>query len=217
MALYVITDGNMNYIRRDATGKYVLVRGRKHADEFTEQWKAKKVLDNNLTPKKRKLFKVLEVTAEISGFQKQEKTDPAPVKKEDPIQEVKPTEKPDENVELHDLDELRKQITAIKKFIDNNEFRSRSLSDLLSVKDKEIIDIQHYIEFSELGNDDVLKTYAMLKDRLVDRRKIKNELSVLRQLSDCKMDAKMLNDVLNTMASYDSKMYSPRVLTTLFA
>ena len=42
MALYVITDGNKNYIRRDIDGKYVAARNRALADEFLEKWKAEK-------------------------------------------------------------------------------------------------------------------------------------------------------------------------------
>ena len=41
MALYVITDGNKNYIRRDIDGKYVAARSRALADEFLEKMESR--------------------------------------------------------------------------------------------------------------------------------------------------------------------------------
>lgn len=208
MALYVITDGNKNYIRRDIDGKYVAARNRALADEFLEKWKAEKVLKNNLTPKKRKLYRVVE---EDVGF--------TVVKKPEQDQAEKPKEerKPEQLLLSPQIEELRKKIEGVKKFIDDAENRRSELSDLLSNTDKEITDIQHYIEFSDINGDDVASTYNMLKTRLKNRRQIKNELSVLRQLAECKMDASMFGDLLTVISDLDNKTYVPRVLTSLFS
>ena len=208
MALYVITDGNKNYIRRDIDGKYVAARSRALADEFLETWKAEKVLKNNLTPKKRKLYRVVE---EDVGF--------TVVKKPEQDQAEKPKEerKPEQLILSPQIEELRKKIEDVKKFIDDAENRRSELSDLLSNTDKEITDIQHYIEFSDINVDDVASTYNMLKTRLKNRRQIKNELSVLRQLAECKMDASMFGDLLTVISDLDNKTYVPRVLTSLFS
>lgn len=208
MALYVITDGNKNYIRRDIDGKYVAARSRALADEFLEKWKAEKVLKNNLTPKKRKLYRVVE---EDVGF--------TVVKKPEQDQAEKPKEerKPEQPILSPQIEELRKKIEGVKKFIDDAENRRSELSDLLSNTDKEITDIQHYIEFSDINGDDVASTYNMLKTRLKNRRQIKNELSVLRQLAECKMDASMFGDLLTVISDLDNKTYVPRVLTSLFS
>lgn len=208
MALYVITDGNKNYIRRDIDGKYVAARSRALADEFLEKWKAEKVLKNNLTPKKRKLYRVVE---EDVGF--------TVVKKPEQDQAEKPKEerKPEQLLLSPQIEELRKKIEGVKKFIDDAENRRSELSDLLSNTDKEITDIQHYIEFSDINGEDVASTYNMLKTRLKNRRQIKNELSVLRQLAECKMDASMFGDLLTVISDLDNKTYVPRVLTSLFS
>ena len=207
MALYVITDGHKTYIRRDITGKYVPVMSRALADEFTERWKAKKVLENNLTPKKRKNFHIIEEETGFTTIKPKE-----PEKKEKIKIEISADTKDCKNK----IDELKEKIYKIQKFITDNENRRSKLSDLLSNTDKEITDIQHYIEFSDLENEDSLKTYQMLKDRLKSRRSIKNELAILRQLSDCKMDASMFNDLLTVISELDNKTYVPRVLTELF-
>lgn len=208
MALYVITDGNKNYIRRDIDGKYVAARSRALADEFLEKWKAEKVLKNNLTPKKRKLYRVVE---EDVGF--------TVVKKPEQDQAEKPKEerKPEQLILSPQIEELRKKIEGVKKFIDDAENRRSELSDLLSNTDKEITDIQHYIEFSDINGEDITSTYNMLKTRLKNRRQIKNELSVLRQLAECKMDASMFGDLLTVISDLDNKTYVPRVLTSLFS
>ena len=208
MALYVITDGNKNYIRRDIDGKYVAARSRALADEFLEKWKAEKVLKNNLTPKKRKLYRVVE---EDVGF--------TVVKKSEQDQAEKPKEerKPEQLILSPQIEELRKKIEDVKKFIDDAENRRSELSDLLSNTDKEITDIQHYIEFSDINGEDIASTYNMLKTRLKNRRQIKNELSVLRQLAECKMDASMFGDLLTVISDLDNKTYVPRVLTSLFS
>lgn len=208
MALYVITDGNKNYIRRDIDGKYVAARSRALADEFLEKWKAEKVLKNNLTPKKRKLYRVVE---EDVGF--------TVVKHPEQDQAEKPKEerKPEQLILSPQIEELRKKIEDVKKFIDDAENRRSELSDLLSNTDKEITDIQHYIEFSDINGEDIASTYNMLKTRLKNRRQIKNELSVLRQLAECKMDASMFGDLLTVISDLDNKTYVPRVLTSLFS
>lgn len=208
MPLFVITDGHGFYIRRDINGKYAPVRSRALADEFTEMWKAKKVLDNNLQPQKRKLYHIKE---EETGFTVSKKVTPEK-KEEKPKAEIKV----DNTAAISKIDELRKRIEGLKKFVDDAENRRSELSDLLSNTDKEITDIQHYIEFSDLEKDDAVNTYEMLKSRLKNRRMIKNELSILRQLGDCKMDASMFVDLLNVISELDNKTYVPRVLTELF-
>ena len=208
MALYVITDGNKNYIRRDIDGKYVAARSRALADEFLEKWKAEKVLKNNLTPKKRKLYRVVEEDVGFTVVKKPE---------QDQVEKPKEERKPEQLLLSPQIEELRKKIEGVKKFIDDAENRRSELSDLLSNTDKEITDIQHYIEFSDINGEDIASTYNMLKTRLKNRRQIKNELSVLRQLAECKMDASMFGDLLTVISDLDNKTYVPRVLTSLFS
>lgn len=208
MALYVITDGNKNYIRRDIDGKYVAARSRALADEFLEKWKAEKVLKNNLTPKKRKLYRVVEEDVGFTVVKKPE---------QDQAENPKEERKPEQLLLSPQIEELRKKIEGVKKFIDDAENRRSELSDLLSNTDKEITDIQHYIEFSDINGEDITSTYNMLKTRLKNRRQIKNELSVLRQLAECKMDASMFGDLLTVISDLDNKTYVPRVLTSLFS
>ena len=201
MALYVITDGNKNYIRRDPNGKYVSAKNRALADEFPEKYKAEKVLKNNLTPKKRKLYRVVEEEAGFSILNELSRDHQTE-------QSIKNTS------ELSQIDELRNNIAYIKSFLDNTENRKSELSDLLSNIDKEISDIHHYIELSE--NEDFTSIYDMLKKRLRSRRQIKNEFSILKQLGECKIDTSMLENILLEIDDLNNKTYVPRVLSNLF-
>ena len=78
---------------------------------------------------------------------------------------------------------------------------SNSLSDI----DKEINDIYHYIEFSNLDAYRGWKAYKMLKDKLNERRRIKNNLSSATRLSQT-IKAKRLK--INN--EQQTKKYTPR-------
>lgn len=197
MAIYVITDGNKNYIRRNVSGKYVSARSRDLADEFIEKWKAEKVLKNNLTPKKRKLYRVIEEDVEAAKN---------PDKRHKEIGKFDATS----------IDALKENIENIKKIVSDAENRRSELSDLLSGIDKEITDIEHYIELKETDEHAAISTYEMLKNRLKNRRKIKNELSILRQLSICKMDVSTIDELLKYISDINNQTYTPRVLKDLF-
>lgn len=78
---------------------------------------------------------------------------------------------------------------------------STSLSDI----DKEINDIYHYIEFSNLDAYRGWKAYKMLKDKLNERRRIKNNLSSATRLSQTiKAKRSKINNEQKT------KKYTPR-------
>lgn len=206
MALYVITDGNKNYIRREPNGKYVSARSRALADEFLEKYKAEKVLKNNLAPKKRKLYRVVEEEAGFAVIKEPLNEHHADLTREN---------KSDPQMISPQIDMLREKIEEIRLFVEDSEKRKSKMSDLLSNIDKEISDIQHYIELSDC--EDVASTYEMLKTRLRNRRQIKNEFSILKQLGECKMDASMLEELLIGIDDLNNKTYVPRVLTGLFS
>lgn len=200
MALYVVTDGHKNYIRRDVNGKYVIARSRALADEYIEKWKAEKILRNNITPKKRKKFYVKEEDVGIANVA---------------------TEKDTDNVDgdktyYSQVDTIYKKVEDIKNFIHGFENRKNELSSFLSRIDKEIIDIQHYIEFTDIEDDDALSTYKMLKQRLKLRRQVKNELSIIGHMRECKMEGSMIDSLSEMILNIDKKTYVPRIMTNLF-
>lgn len=210
VSLFVITDGNKNYVRRELNGKYVLVKSRALADEYEERWKAKKVLNNNLRPKERKKFFIQE---EETGFGNIEQVD---ITVEEQIKlEVDDTiEKIIEQRSY--IETFKKEIETIKKFLDDADVRRIKLGALLSNVDKEITDIDHYIELNNVDDSSKIKVFDMLKERLTNRREIKNELYILRRLKEAQINKSVFADLLNVVAEVKNRNYVPRILEELF-
>lgn len=208
MAAFIIVDSDKNYLMRDSNGKYVTVKKKSLAEVFPEMWKAKKVLNNNITPKKRKYYHISEcITVD-------DKLDECVLDKMDNDRSDDSSGRGADYSSY--LNKYKKEIDNLRALASEIETRKKELSDQLSNTDKEIIDIQHYIEFNVLEDKGIIETYNMLKERLQNRRSIKNELNVLRQLNECKIDIAMIDLLFENIKEIDNKSYSPRVLTCLF-
>ena len=94
--------------------------------------------------------------------------------------------------------------------------RKNELTNQLSLVDKEICDILHYIEFCNLNAAQGYKAYKMLKERRIKRRSIKNELQVLDIILSKKISETVTDEIQNTVAYMDKRTYEPRVLNELF-
>ena len=82
--------------------------------------------------------------------------------------------------------------------------------------DREICDIQHYIEFFSLDAAKGYKAYRMLKDRLMERRHIKTELAKTECLLCNGVDDYASGKVVQQIKGIDNRSYTPRVLNELF-
>lgn len=219
MVVYALTDGHGSYIRHDTfSGKYVPVRNESLAEKWEQRAKAQNILKNALNKKDRKRFHIIDIddgsildtpkpvvtVAEMNGTEKHDLH----------IDKVKELSEP--VVDKSQLDKWTEGIANVTGFVQDAEERKEELAKLMSDIDKEITDIQHYIELNDLNAYQGFLSYKMLQRRLRIRRKIKNELAVLNQLGDCKMDSAMLIDVQNVIKEMDNRVYTPRILTQLF-
>lgn len=87
-----------------------------------------------------------------------------------------------------------------------------TLSTKLSDISQEIVDLEHYIEFSKLNACEAYHAYKMLKETLQERRKIKDSMLAAQTLyENCDVD---------TISSFNehlhNRKYYPRKLTSLF-
>lgn len=220
MIQYILTDGHGSFIRYDTfTGKYVPIKNESFAEKWKQRDKAKNILKNCLTKQLQGKYHVDEVDdgTGICGL---------PIKKT--VSEVNANA----TVDLH-IDEVKQLIiekfedTQISKwesgietmsdFVQDAELRREKLAKDLSDVDKEIIDIQHYIEFNDMNAYQGWLAYKMLQNRLRERRKVKNELKILTQLGNCKVDSAMLGEIKNAIGEMDNRVYIPRKLTQLFS
>ncbi len=94
--------------------------------------------------------------------------------------------------------------------------RKRELNSELSKIDKEISDICHYIEFYPLSASNGYKMAKMLKDHLVKRREIKNELGVLGRMQMMSVGQVGSGKGREIIDKSLDKHYTPRILNELF-
>lgn len=102
---------------------------------------------------------------------------------------------------LNDLNVFSQNIIAQEE-----EYRNR-----LSELDKELSDIDHYIEFYPLSAYDGYRMSRMRKDRLEERRRIKNGLTEIGIIKSLKGD-----DALNGLKRIETQQYTPRILIDMF-
>lgn len=207
----MITDGKGTYLRKDFTGKYSPVRNETLGDTWEQKSKAKNILENQLNKNIRNRYHIIEI--EIPDIKEIVKNT------ENISSHCTETAKQILNEEIED-DQISKWETGINSlsaFVRDLEERKENLNNKLSDVDKEIIDIQHYIEFGGKFNAyEGWLAFSMLRHRLRKRRKIKDELRVVMQLSECKINSSMLSNMKDIIHELDDRIYTPRKLTNLF-
>ena len=103
---------------------------------------------------------------------------------------------------LSELTEYSKDIIA----------RENELREKQSVIDQELTDIDHYIEFYPLNAYEGYKLAKMRKDRLEERRKVKDGLMEIMVLKNMKV-----GETLGGLKGIKSQKYTPRCLSEMFA
>ncbi len=219
--LYALTDGHGSYIRQDIfSGKFVPVRNQSLADTWEQRVKAQNILKNGLCKKDKKRFHIIEID-DGKGISESlhKNVTVSEMNSNDVVQDlhIDKVKELSENLEENSqMDKWKTGINTMTDFVLDAEARKDELNKEMSDIDKEITDIQHYIELNNLNAYQGFLAYKMLQGRLRKRRKIKNELHVLSQLGSCKIDSAMLIDVQNAIKELDNKTYTPRILMELF-
>ena len=216
---YVLTDGHGSFIRYDTfSGKFVPVRNETLAEKWEQRNKAQNILKNGLNKQLRKKYHIDTVDDGIGicGLAKEKTVSEvnASIVPDLHIEEVKQLIQ--EDCDNTQMEKWENRIKSMNEFVQDAETRREQLAKDMSDIDKEIIDIQHYIEFNDMNAYQGWLAYKMLQNRLKKRRKIKDELQVLTQLGDCKIDSSMLEDIKNAIEELGNRVYVPRKLKQLF-
>ena len=106
-------------------------------------------------------------------------------------------------------------LTAIQKIIDDSINRNDELNSQLSGIDKEITDIEHFIEFGNFNAYQGWMCFKILQGMLRQRRKYKNEMEVLTTIRNFGFNQQNLSS-LKTKISEQNKVYKPRKFSELF-
>lgn len=195
--MFVLMNDNGCYITRDNNGKYGFTTDKGKAEKWSEKDKAKRVRKNCLTKKQKdKNFRVMEIE------------DKPPTPKEEPKKSIifdSDIEEIEINLETYDedLSEILHNVSDINTiFTDMFSDLPNKLNILrheLSVTDREISDIHHWIELKSFNACEGYKAFALLKDKLRHRREVKDGIYIL--------------NVVNTAKN---RKYTPRELNELF-
>lgn len=105
-----------------------------------------------------------------------------------------------------DLEKISREIKA----------RRTHLNSELSKVDRQITDIQHFIEFYSLNACQGYKASRLLKDCLQRRRSVKNEMEVIDRISIMSIGFAGTEKARNSLSKVKNKQYTPRILKELF-
>ena len=203
MGLYVITDGHGSYIRHDeGTGRYVPVRSLKQAKKWDTEQKAKCILKNSISSSIRSFY-------EVSYVDTTETVEKQTI--EDRQKEI--TFRPIEDDNIKDWLE---KINTIRDVLSGSGSRKDELLGKLSEVDREISDINHYIEFGNYNACQGWRCFKMLQTLLRQRRKYKNEIQVLQMIKECKFDNDSISSLSERIVEVSNKLYHPRAFPELF-
>ncbi len=112
------------------------------------------------------------------------------------------------------MDDFTSVTQQLNEAISNAESYLDGLCEELSAVDKEICDIRHYIEFNALSAANGYEAYRMLRERLLKRRTIKDQMTYLNAMRQRGINNKSVKES-NKLLTRERK-YTPRVLTDLF-
>lgn len=200
LAQYVITDGS-RWIMRDRNNKYIPTSNEALADVFGNK-EANSVYQNNLPKALKSVFHIEKIdkppklVKQITHAEVQENTETVSVA---------------ENIQYW-VD----KISGLNGLAAEALHRKEELTNQLSQVDKELSDINHYIEFVNLNAAQGYKAYKMIKERRIKRRSIKNELEVLSIILGKKISDSVTDEIQTAVLGMDGRRYEPRVMNELF-
>lgn len=198
---YVITDGE-KFLYKNCTGKYIMSRGEAMAELFTKG-QAEQVLKNSV-PKamKRGLY-----------IKKLHEADPKQVK----IVSTKDIRVNTETVmETDYVAEWLSKLSTLNGLTEDAVKRKKELAELLSTIERDLVDLDHYIEFSNCNAYQGYVAYKTCKDMLIKRRTIKNEMAVLDIILDKEFGEVIVDVAKKQIAGMDKRKYRPRHMVELY-
>lgn len=195
---FIITNGT-DYVKRKFDGKYTSVSNETLADRWDDRNKASKVLGSSLPAKLKRGYRVVEIQDDPPITQK--------VERENSTQKLS-TEQFQGNLAdfLATAQALTQHIGA----------RSTELHEMQGKADREVSDILHYIEFNSLNACQGFKAYKMLREVLLKRRGIKDEMQFLSSFQNTKISADDIGKLVDEVNNPRQKIYTPRELPQLF-
>ena len=196
---------NDRYICYDKLGKMSITNRKEKAVRFQDSGKAWRVLTTQMAKKKRDDWKVIAY----------EKEEPKKV-----VEEASP-KRFHVNIDISafvnesfDWEKVRKNITD--SFADIIAYKERLSSDLAQVE-AELCDCEHACEFLKCDAAHGYKLYAMIRERRIKRRHLKDELWRANSVLGMSYTDIANGGIENAFNEITRQEYEPRVLKDLFS
>lgn len=204
--MYYIVDLQGNYYKNGPKGNLVVAKNSDDADVFS----LRSANDRIGSGRKARFYTTVEA---------EEKAVPV-MSADEPVYEAPEydvVEKPTMFDSLqNNWEEILSNLCYMSSHMDEYQ---NNLNQMLSDVDKEICDLMHYLEFSDLDNSEMLKVAGMLKERRQHRRQIKDEMEKTALMKDTFLDRTFGTKVqqsLDVMERMKTRQYTPRKLNELF-
>lgn len=200
MTKYIITDGKTKYITREQnSGKFVSIASEKKAMIFENKQKAHNVLANCVNNKIRESFFIEEI--------------PSNTDIKDKISCI--NSKMQEEIPSSKIESMQQDFETLDNILNKMNKTLKEDSEKLSKVDREILDIRHYIEFSNLNAADGYKAYKLLQNALKRRRVYKDSTALANKFKSM-IEDENYKEAQNLAKGYKDRQYSPRELEELF-
>ncbi len=206
---YHIVDTSGNYYKLNEKNNLVIARDSSEATLFTIREANARIG----TGRRARFYNLLEVDAT-----------PMPI--------AVPELEPEESYEAPELDtfetptmfdglhnDWESMLTNLCYMSDHMSAYQNNLNQMLSDVDKEICDIMHYLEFSDLNDSEMLRASRMLQERRRKRREIKDEMDKTALMRSTFLDGAFgikVQQSLEVMEKMKERQYTPRKLSELF-
>ena len=194
------------FVCYDKIGKMSVTNRREKAAKFSDAAKAWRVLQSQMPKKKRDGWKVIAYEEETPPEQEE-----AVVQQGRKIRANLDTSEILE--EKFDWDKVREDIT--KSFSEIIAYKER-LSSMLSKVEAELCDCEHACEFFKCDAAHGYKLYAMIRERRIKRRYIKDELWRANAVLSMSYTDIANGGIESAFKEIEAQMYEPRVLKELF-
>lgn len=194
---YVIVRNNSDYLRFDSKKKISRTSNFALAERFSYV-NAKLLIKNNIKPKERSLYSIVE----------DEYSEPPALQNANTIYEA-------DDFSWRDTSEL------IQRFFSELDIYKSRLEKMYDEVQGEITDLYHKIEFpksngKEYNASEGTKLFVLLRDALRRFRKIKDDLKYIHIISESNLDDFKNGHVMDRINGMENREYRPRVLDELF-
>lgn len=103
-------------------------------------------------------------------------------------------------------------LSTFASFVDDKRKQKDELARQHSVVEREILDIQHYIEFHDLNAYQGWLVFKLLQQKLRTRRSLKDSIQAIGYIESCPIDTQQIKNAASSINGLSGRKYTPREL-----